>query len=90
MVKQEREAGVQCTPWDILFLRVIALLPPASSHIPGTEFFGVKTYEKLTGLSAVFIRDKMKKAGCVSATGGNKEILFLASDYARVLGGLAK
>lgn len=74
---------------DLAFLRQAAK-DALSSQIPFTEFFGVKTFERLTGLSAEFIRTKMREAGCKSATGGNKELMFLASDYARVLGELTE
>lgn len=74
---------------DLAFLRQTAK-DAQSCQIPFTEFFGVKTFERLTGLSVDFIRKKMQDSGCRSATGGNKETMFLASDYARVLGGLTE
>lgn len=74
---------------DLAFLRQTAR-EAQSSQIPFTEFFGVKTFERLTGLSCDFIRKRMQDAGCRCATGGNKEAMFLASDYARILGGLTE
>lgn len=74
---------------DLAFLRQTAK-EAQSSQLPFTEFFGVKTYERLTGLGAEFIRKKMVAAGCKSAAAGNKELMFLASDYARILGGLTE